>query len=211
MVIFTIKVTNQSVNGDTVNNIQVEDLIPSGVDSPFVYVSHEAAADTQYDLVSGIWTIETLSLGQEAVLTIVVNVPIQGTFTNTARIIRSSPADANPNNNEMTATVSVSRPNPAEVGFLFNQFSPNADGTNDFLQINNIDPRTGQLFDISYNVQIFNRYGNLVFNGKNMTETEVWDGSWKGKEAPDGTYFYVMNINVGDGPQTKKGWIQLIR
>jgi len=209
MVIFTIKVTNQSINGDTVNNIQVEDIIPSGVDSPFVYVSHEGVG--VYDLATGIWTIETLGVSQEAVLTIVVNVPNQGTFTNTARIIRSSPADANPNNNEMTATVIVSKPNPAEVGFLFNQFSPNGDGTNDWLEINRVNPQNQQTSNISYNVQIFNRYGNLVFNGKNMTEAAVWDGSWEGKEAPDGTYFYIMNINVGNGPQTKKGWIQLIR
>jgi len=212
MVIFTIKVTNISANGDTINNIQVEDIIPSGVDSPFVYVSHEAAG-TEYNVATGIWTIETLGISQQAELTITVNVPVEGTFTNTARILRSSPADANPVNNEMTVTINVSLPNPAEVGFLFNQFSPNADGTNDFLEINLIDPETQQEVAVAYNVQIFNRYGNLVFEGNNMTEAEVWDGSWKGKESPDGTYFYVMSVDVGDGngAQSKKGWIQLIR
>lgn len=212
LVVFTIKVTNQSVNGDTVNNIQVEDIIPSGVDSPFIYVSHEAPG-TEYDVATGVWTIETLGISQIAELTITVNVPIEGVFTNTAKILRSFPADANPDNNEMTVTVNVSLPTPAEVGFLYNQFSPNSDGTNDFLEINKIDSETQQEMNISYNVQIFNRYGNLVFEGNGMTEKEVWDGSWKGKDSPDGTYYYIMNVDIGDGngSQTKKGWIQLIR
>ncbi|MGI9552182.1 MAG: gliding motility-associated C-terminal domain-containing protein [Aurantibacter sp.] len=212
MVVFTITVTNESANGDTINNIEVEDIIPSGVDSPFVYVSHEAAG-TEYSVDSGIWSIETLGFSQQAVLTITVNVPIEGSFTNTARILRSFPADSNPANNEMTVTVNVSLPTPAEVGFLYNQFSPNADGTNDVLEINLVDSETQQQMTISYNVQIFNRYGSLVFEGNNMSEAEVWDGSWKGKESPDGTYFYVMSLDVGDGngAQTKKGWIQLIR
>ncbi|MBM1106021.1 gliding motility-associated C-terminal domain-containing protein [Aurantibacter crassamenti] len=212
MVVFTIKVTNQSANGDTVNNIQVEDIIPSGVDSHFEYVSHEAAG-SEYDVNTGIWTIESLTIGQSIELTITVNVPIEGTFTNMARILRSTPTDANPDNNSMTVTVNVSLPTPAEVGFLYNQFSPNGDGTNDFLEINLVNFETQLPQTVGYNIQIFNRYGNLVFEGNNMTTAEVWDGSWKGKDSPEGTYFYIMNVDVsdGNGSQTKKGWIQLIR
>ncbi|MEO9893244.1 gliding motility-associated C-terminal domain-containing protein, partial [Aurantibacter sp.] len=212
IVVFTIKITNQSANGDTITNIQVEDIIPSSMDSPFTNLSYEAPG-SEYDPIKGIWSIESLARGESIELTLSVNVPLEGTFTNTARILRSTPTDANPDNNEVTVIVNVSLPTPAEVGFLFNQFSPNADGTNDFLEINLVDSETNQIKDIIYNVQIFNRYGNMVFEGNNMTTAEVWDGSWKGKESPDGTYFYAMNVDLGDGngSQTKKGWIQLIR
>ena len=140
-----------------------------------------------------------------------VSVPTEGTFTNTAMIRRSSPADGNPLNNEATAEVRVSLPSPADVGFLFNQFSPNGDGTNDVLKINTVNRETNLEVAILYNVQIFNRYGNLVFEANNKSDSEVWDGTWKGKDAPDGTYFYAMSIDVGNGPEPKKGWIQLIR
>lgn len=210
MVVFTIRITNKSANGDTVSNITVEEIL----DDAFVYVSHEAAG-TQYDASSGIWTIESLVINGEAELIITVTVPTEGTFSNTAKILRSSPADANPDNNVMTVNVNVSAPTPQEVGFIFNQFSPNGDGTNDYLEINLVNQETQLSEVINYNVQIFNRYGNSVFEGNNMTEARIWDGTWENKEAPEGTYFYIMSLKVGveddEDAQTKKGWIQLIR
>ncbi len=207
-VIFSIKISNASIDELPVTNIEVEDLIAE--DSGFVYIDHNTLIG-EYDSVSGIWTIESLDKGQEVILEIRVSVPSEGRFTNTAQIRRSSPADGNPLNNESTAEVLVSLPSPADVGFLFNQFSPNGDGTNDVLKINRVNRETNNEEPIIYNVQIFNRYGNLVFEAINKTDSEVWDGTWKGKDAPGGTYFYTMSIDVGNGPEPKKGWIQLLR
>ncbi len=222
-IVFVIKVTNKSLDGTEISNIQVEDILPALGERWFTYSSHIIIANDisvgEYNPQNGIWTIPTLMLSQEAILEITGTVQLlddtnpQEAYTNTARLMRSSPADGNPENNEDSVRIVISKPNEADVGFLFNQFSPNADGTNDVLEINLVDTETQQPVAVSYNVQIFNRYGNLVFEGNDMTEAEVWDGSWKGKDAPDGTYFYVMSIDVGDGngAQTKKGWIQLIR
>jgi len=50
-----------------------------------------------------------------------------------------------------------------------------------------------------------------------MTDEVIWDGMWEGKESPDGTYFYILNVTLQeevegfDTNTTKKGWIQLIR
>ncbi len=207
-VIFTIKIINASIDELPVTNIEVEDIITA--DSGFVYIDHNTQAGV-YDSATGIWSIESLNKGQEVTLEIRVSVPTEGRFTNTAQIRRSSPADGNPANNEATVEVNVSLPTPADVGFLFNQFSPNGDGTNDVLKINKVNRETNLEASIIYNVQIFNRYGNLVFEANNKSDSEVWDGTWKGKDAPDGTYFYTMSIDVGNGPEPKKGWIQLIR
>lgn len=71
--------------------------------------------------------------------------------------------------------------------------------------------------DMLYDIKIFNRYGSLVFEGNDMTDEIIWDGTWEGKDAPDGTYFYVLNLALQeevdgvDTNTTKKGWIQLIR
>lgn len=206
-VIFTIKVINASIDANPVNNIEIRDLLDT---DNFEYIDHNTLAG-EYDEGSGIWSIPSLGKGLEAILEIRVKVPNEGEFTNTASIIRSSPADGNLENNEATVEVKVSLPTPADVGFLFNQFSPNGDGTNDVLKINRLESETNQEVEIRYNIQIFNRYGNLVFDANNKSEGEVWDGSWKGKDAPNGTYFYTMNLDIGDGPKLKKGWIQLIR
>ncbi len=207
-VIFTLKISNASIDELPVTNIEVEDFISD--DSGFVYLDHNTLTG-EYDRSTGIWSIESLNRGQEVTLEIRVRVPSEGRFSNTAQIRRSSPADGNLENNESTVEVNVSLPSPADVGFLFNQFSPNGDGTNDVLKINKVNRESNFEESIIYNIQIFNRYGNLVFEGNNKTDSEVWDGTWKGKDAPDGTYFYTMSIDIGNGPEPKKGWIQLIR
>jgi len=66
--------------------------------------------------------------------------------------------------------------------------------------------------DLQYKIKIYDRYGYLVFETEKINDGDVWDGTYKGKEVPKGTYFYIMNYSVNNGPETlDKGWIQLIR
>ena len=214
---FTISVENRSQDAAIVSNIQVEDIIPTGPDARFVYVSHVANVGA-YDPISGIWIIESLAVGEGniATLDITVTVPREGIFVNTANILRSSPID-NPENNESFVDVTVSVPTPADPGFLFNQFSPNGDNSNDILRINLTDANTGLNSGITYKIVVYDRYGNLVFEGSDSIpvnverKADVWDGTYKGKDVPKGTYFYILNYDIGVGPTIDKGWIQLIR
>lgn len=66
-------------------------------------------------------------------------------------------------------------------------FSPNADGKNDLFLIDYIE----QFPDNT--VEIYNRWGDQVFYSKGY-ETP-WDGTYKGKPLPVGTYYYVINLN----------------
>jgi gliding motility-associated-like protein len=61
-------------------------------------------------------------------------------------------------------------------------FTPNGDGQNDFWDI-----RAQSNPDCI--VTIFDGRGSLVFQGKG----ENWDGTYKGKVVPDGTYYYVYS------------------
>lgn len=201
-VIFTILVTNKSDSDeDIISNIVINDVLDQDA---FEYRGHVSDIGN-YDAASGIWSIPSLMRNQEARLEITVVVPQEGVFTNTATIVRSSPADSEDRlaNNESSVEVRVSVPTAADPGFIFNQFSPNGDGTNDFLTIRDIGSFTNT------SLQIFNRYGNSVFEASNMTEDRVWDGSYKNNDAPDGTYFYILDL--GDGSEIRKGWLQLIR
>jgi len=75
---------------------------------------------------------------------------------------------------------------------FFKAFSPNGDGTNDNWEIENI---TRAEFSDNQ-VEIFNRWGQTVWEGKNYNNNDViWDGkTMSGGELPDGTYFYVANV-----------------
>ena len=64
-----------------------------------------------------------------------------------------------------------------------NIFTPNGDGSNDNFVIKNIE-----YWDI--NLQVFNRWGNEVYNVDNYQNN--WDGRCKANPLSDGTYFYII-------------------
>lgn len=58
--------------------------------------------------------------------------------------------------------------------------------------------------------RIFNRWGNLVFETKNIAEG--WDGSWKGVPQPFGVYVYEIQAVTSTGKVfTKSGNVTIIR
>lgn len=223
---FTIKVTNLTNASDfseAIENIIVRDSIEVGKESLFEYESNSASIGV-FSEETGIWEIPSLSSGEENAveLQITGRVTAVGSFRNTAIIDRSSPRDSkDASNNQSTIAITINERTSADPGFLFNQFSPNADGTNDVLRIN-LEDAENNLVGIEYTISIVDRYGNTVFEGANTVPNgtqpvvDVWDGTFKGKEVPKGTYFYVLQYSLIDtfGPadrQTDKGWIQLIR
>lgn len=76
-------------------------------------------------------------------------------------------------------------------------FSPNGDTINDTFELQNIE-----FVYPDYNIEIYNRYGRLVFKGD--IEVGFWDG--KSNQSgllssgilPTGVYFYVINFNRFD-------------
>ena len=76
--------------------------------------------------------------------------------------------------------------------------SANNDGDNDNFDLTNLNVDR---------LQIFNRWGMVVYEQKNYTDQ--WDGrSSDGKELPDGTYYYIIEQRSG---KTFTGWVYLIR
>jgi gliding motility-associated-like protein len=87
-----------------------------------------------------------------------------------------------------------------------NAFSPNDDGINDELRIIGLPPEN----ITRYNLQVFNRWGQLVFTSTNILES--WDGKMDGQKCPAGVYCWV--IYWEDNKKTKvtnKGSVMLIR
>lgn len=74
---------------------------------------------------------------------------------------------------------------------IMKMFSPNGDGINDEFRIMELD-------DIKYmenQLQIFDRYGNLVF------EQRSYQNNWQGENLPDGVYIYRLNLWLETKPQ----------
>ncbi len=94
---------------------------------------------------------------------------------------------------------------PLDTNFNFyipNSFSPNNDGVNDVFQ------------PVFYNIiftdaQIFNRWGDLVYQSKDKF---LWDGKKLGIECPIGVYFYNLRYkDVLENHYQKMGTLNLIR
>ncbi len=82
-----------------------------------------------------------------------------------------------------------------------NIFSPNGDGINDRWEIPYLESYPG------CTVQIYNRYGQLIYRLVNYTTP--WDGKINGKDAPVGTYYYIIDPKNGRKPMT--GYVDIIR
>ncbi len=97
-----------------------------------------------------------------------------------------------------TAMVRILVPCPTME--ILTGFSPNGDGVNDFFTIRGL-----QSFPDN-ELQIFNRWGSLVFQQKGYKNK--WDGTFNNQNLPDGTYFYLLQAGGG---QEYSGFVQINR
>lgn len=93
------------------------------------------------------------------------------------------------NSNQPTFTINLSGEGDAELE-IFNVVSTNPNGKHDFLNIRNI-----WLYPKN-RVQIYDRWGNEVYNqnGYDNIAYKFSGTSDTGKDLPEGTYFYVIDI-----------------
>ena len=83
--------------------------------------------------------------------------------------------------------------------FIPNAFSPNGDRVNDEFAI-----FTGPgVAEIRF-LQVYDRWGEMVYNAENVPlnpfgQTAGWDGLFRGRRVPQGTYIYISEIVFLDG------------
>lgn len=83
-------------------------------------------------------------------------------------------------------------------------FTPNGDGINDRWLITN-----GNCL-AKATASVFNRYGAKVFESQDYKND--WDGTYKGKPLPDGTYYFVISYQLINGKQVLlKGNVTILR
>lgn len=82
-----------------------------------------------------------------------------------------------------------------------NAYSPNNDGINDAWNISGLSSYA----DCS--VQVFNRYGQLVYQSKGYSNP--WNGTFKGQPLPVATYYYIITTDIKSGKRA--GSVTILR
>lgn len=87
---------------------------------------------------------------------------------------------------------------------LPNAFTPNGDGVNDDFGIKDAG------FITTFQMTIFNRWGNVVFRTNNPNQR--WDGRMNGQMQPVDNYVWQVSLVTNDGEsQSGRGTVQLLR
>ena len=73
-----------------------------------------------------------------------------------------------------------------------NSFTPNGDGINDVWEIEGLEDYPNVF------IQVFNRWGSLVFSSKGYDT--AWNGQFSGTPLPSATYYYTISSDVFEQP-----------
>jgi gliding motility-associated-like protein len=86
-----------------------------------------------------------------------------------------------------------------------NTFTPNGDNVNDTWEILGIEK-----FPDAY-VQVFDRWGQLVFQSNGYPPSKRWDGTKNGRELAPSSYYYVIDVRDENFPDVLKGFVSIVR
>ena len=81
-------------------------------------------------------------------------------------------------------------------------FTPNSDGMNDTWEIKNLEQ-----FD-SYSIVVYDGFGSEVFKSTNYSP---WNGTHEGRDLPVGSYYYLIDYQLGGDKEIKTGVISILR
>ena len=168
----TFTITVRNLGADTATGVTLLDVLPTGL----TFISASAAAGTSYDPASGVWTVNTLPVGNARILTIAAAVAGAGSFTNVAAVTTSDQFDPDPDNNTDQSTVTTREADLAVVKTV-NDATPNVGDTITFVvTLSNDGP------DAANNVEVTEQFptSGLQFlsatpsQGTYNTGTGVW-------------------------------------
>ncbi|MDQ7947423.1 MAG: Ig-like domain-containing protein, partial [Pedobacter sp.] len=201
------------VNVSVIDNLRNVFKLPMEISVRNVTTSGTLKANTAYTGVGNNELLaagSTLPVGKTETIQLVVNVLANGnfsTFLNTAMAtangdqvggtttdVSTNGTNTDPNGNNVPTDANEDVQTPVTLTgtdvVIPGGFSPNGDGINDKLVIENTENKRIDL-------EIYNRWGNIVY--KNKDYKNEWDGVcntgiYIGQQVPDGTYYYIVRI-----------------
>lgn len=207
---FTLSVTTKSNSCKTSTVVTVINGVLDGSFTPdqtsgfapltvnFNNTSSSSSTVTGTSSITTVW-----SYGNGTMRTTNVNIPTSaiyaqpGTYTVAMFTSKGTCLDT------VYKVITVDMPSKLEVP---NVFTPNGDNSNDIFFI-----KTANLSEIT--AMIYDRWGNKIYELTTDKGNIAWDGKTQtGKEAPDGTYFYIITAKGKDGQNyDTKGTVSLYR
>lgn len=122
--------------------------------------------------------------------------PVTSPLTSTLYVLDVTDSNGCVNSDSVMISVKPSVFN----GMVSNLFTPNGDGINDSWYIEGIREFPNN------EVFVFSVYGNPVFNQRSYSND--WQGTYDGKELPDGTYYYIIRF---EDNKVLKGSLDILR
>jgi gliding motility-associated-like protein len=74
-------------------------------------------------------------------------------------------------------------------------FSPNGDGINDAWRIRNLD-----VIYPNATIQVFDRWGQLVYSSNDYSDNKAWDGTTNGNNLAMDSYHFIIDFGNGEKP-----------
>jgi len=107
------------------------------------------------------------------------------------------------NSCEASDTIQVTSGGDCDI-YIPSAFTPNNDNLNDnFGVIDNVTLKY-------YSMQIYSKWGELIFTSDDVSKK--WDGTFKGKKMPNGSYLWMLNYtNIRGRKFYEQGMVMLIR
>ncbi|MBK7566641.1 MAG: choice-of-anchor L domain-containing protein [Bacteroidetes bacterium] len=100
-------------------------------------------------------------------------------------------------------------PDPGNILFVPNTFTPNSDGNNDVFFV------FGYNLTLVTKISVFDRWGEMVYLRENISPYDIsngWDGTINGKALNNGVYAYVVEVQFETGQIfSQMGNVTLIR
>jgi gliding motility-associated-like protein len=90
-----------------------------------------------------------------------------------------------PNGCESETTTEVTI-HPDFAVYAPSAFTPNGDGKNDLFEVKGVGIKT-------YHLQIYSRWGELVYESNSLDPSDRWDGKYNGTLVPPATYAYTIS------------------
>ena len=84
-----------------------------------------------------------------------------------------------------------------------NAITPNGDGKNDYFVVDGVEKYPGN------ELVVFNRWGDIVYSSKPY-KNDWYGNNQSGSPLPEGTYYYVLRLNINDG-KVLKGDVTILK
>ncbi len=185
-IVYTLTLTNHGP--DNASNIRVEDMLPAGIS----FESDDSSG--AYDSVTGVWSVDNLSVGADVTLHINASVETsaeESVIVNTARIAKADQADSPKENNTADVQVAIGAADLAVTAAVDNPSPHEGETVVYSIQVSNDGPEPASSAEIKFDLPEGTRYISSDQGGTYNPATGIWQ---------------VSELTLEDSVQTQDGY-----